>query len=111
MVIAAVFDMELVTHVDGSSAIHLNAYREQQDRALKVLTMGDTLVVTRLDRLGRSLRDLAISAHEIKPTGAALRRLEQSVSTSTSVDVRVTLQSRILSRGPIIFMKTGPNSP
>jgi DNA invertase Pin-like site-specific DNA recombinase len=52
--------------------------------ALKVLSEGDTLVVTRLDRLGRSLRDLANIAHEIEAKGAALRVLEQSVDTSTS---------------------------
>ncbi|GBF28162.1 DNA-invertase hin [bacterium MnTg02] len=60
------------------------AGREQLDLALKVLSKGDTLVVTRLDRLGRSLRDLANLAHEIEAKGAALRVLEQSVDTSTS---------------------------
>ena len=44
--------------------------REQLDLALRVLTKGDTLVVTRLDRLGRSLRDLANIAHEIDEGGA-----------------------------------------
>ena len=58
--------------------------RDQLLLALKVLSEGDTLVVTRLDRLGRSLRDLANIAHEIEAKGAALRVLEQSVDTSTS---------------------------
>lgn len=58
--------------------------REQLDLALKVLTKGDTLVVTRLDRLGRSLRDLANIVHEIEQVGAYLKVLEQSVDTSTS---------------------------
>jgi hypothetical protein len=40
--------------------------RAQLELALKVLTAGDTLVVTRLDRLGRSLRDLANIVHEIE---------------------------------------------
>jgi DNA invertase Pin-like site-specific DNA recombinase len=44
--------------------------REKLDLALKVLYEGDHLVVTRLDRLGRSLRDLANIAHEIEKTGA-----------------------------------------
>ena len=52
--------------------------------ALKVLTKGDTLVVLRLDRLGRSLRDLANIAHEIEQAGAHLRVIEQSVDTATS---------------------------
>ena len=58
--------------------------RTQLDLALKVLQKGDTLVVTRLDRLGRSLRDLANIAHEIDAIGAHLRVVEQSVDTSTS---------------------------
>ena len=58
--------------------------REQLDLALKVLVKGDTLAVTRLDRLGRSLRDLANIAHEIEMAGAHLRVIEQSVDTSTS---------------------------
>ena len=58
--------------------------RDQLDLALKVLTKGDTLVVTRLDRLGRSLRDLANLAHEIDAIGGHLRVIEQSVDTSAS---------------------------
>jgi len=58
--------------------------REQLELALKVLTKGDTLVVTRLDRLGRSMRDLANIVHEIEEAGAHLRVIEQSVDTGTS---------------------------
>ena len=45
---------------------------------------GDALVVTRLDRLGRSIRDLANIAHEIEQAGAHLKVLEQSVDTSSA---------------------------
>jgi DNA invertase Pin-like site-specific DNA recombinase len=58
--------------------------RDQLQLALKVLASGDILVVTRLDRLGRSLRDLANIAHEIEGKNASLRVLEQAVDTSTS---------------------------
>ena len=58
--------------------------RDQLQLALKVLSEGDALVVTRLDRLGRSLRDLANIAHEIEGKKASLRVLEQAVDTSTS---------------------------
>lgn len=58
--------------------------RKQLELALKVLTKGDTLVVLRLDRLGRSLRDLANIAHEIDEAGGHLRVIEQSVDTGTS---------------------------
>jgi DNA invertase Pin-like site-specific DNA recombinase len=58
--------------------------REQLGLALKVLAKGDTLVVTRLDRLGRSLRDLANIVHEIEAAKAHLRVIEQCVDTTTS---------------------------
>lgn len=58
--------------------------REKLDLALKILSPGDALVVTRLDRLGRSLRDLSNVTHEIEERGASLQVLEQSVDTSTS---------------------------
>ena len=57
--------------------------REELTKVLGVLGRGDALVVTRLDRLGRSLRDLANIAHEIEQAGAALVVTEQSVDTST----------------------------
>ena len=64
--------------------------RAQLDLALKVLQKGDTLVVTRLDRLGRSLRDLANIAHEIDAIGftcasssrASILRLRRAVPFS-----------------------------
>jgi DNA invertase Pin-like site-specific DNA recombinase len=46
-----------------------------------VLGDGDTLVVTRLVRLGHSLRDLANVAHEIEETGANLKVMAQAVDT------------------------------
>jgi DNA invertase Pin-like site-specific DNA recombinase len=58
--------------------------RTELQKVLGVLGDGDTLVVTRLDRLGRSLRDLADVAHEIEEAGANLKVLEQSVDTSTA---------------------------
>jgi DNA invertase Pin-like site-specific DNA recombinase len=58
--------------------------RAQLDLAMKLLNKGDTLTVMRLDRLGRSLRDLSNIAHELQEKGAALRVIEQSVDTSTS---------------------------
>ena len=45
---------------------------------------GDTLVVTRIDRLARGLRDLQDIVHELKAKGVALRATEQPVDTSTA---------------------------
>jgi DNA invertase Pin-like site-specific DNA recombinase len=58
--------------------------RTELQKVLAVLGSGDALVVTRLDRLGRSRRDLANIAHEMEETGAHLKVLEQHVDTSTA---------------------------
>jgi Resolvase, N terminal domain len=58
--------------------------RTELQRVLSILREGDALVVTRLDRLGRSMRDLANIAHEIEQAEAHLKVIEQSVDTSTA---------------------------
>jgi DNA invertase Pin-like site-specific DNA recombinase len=58
--------------------------RDELAKLLHILGEGDTLMVTRLDRLGRSMRDLANIAHEIDAAGVNLKVLEQHVDTSTS---------------------------
>jgi DNA invertase Pin-like site-specific DNA recombinase len=45
---------------------------------------GDTLVVTRVDRLARSLKDLQDIVHELEGRGVALRATEQPVDTGTA---------------------------
>ena len=45
---------------------------------------GDTLVVTRIDRLARSMKDLQDIVHELKEKGVALRATEQPVDTGTA---------------------------
>jgi len=45
---------------------------------------GDTLVVTRIDRLARSLKDLQDIVHELRGRGVALRATEQPVDTGTA---------------------------
>jgi DNA invertase Pin-like site-specific DNA recombinase len=45
---------------------------------------GDTLVVTRLDRLARSMKDLQDIVHELEEKGVALRATEQTVDTGTA---------------------------
>jgi len=51
---------------------------------LEFLRFGDTLVVTRIDRLARSLKDLQDIVHELKAKGVALKATEQPVDTSTA---------------------------
>lgn len=51
------------------------ASRPQFDRALDVLLEGDTLVITTLDRLGRSTQNMLAFADELRGRGAGLRVL------------------------------------
>jgi DNA invertase Pin-like site-specific DNA recombinase len=53
-------------------------------RALERLRADDTLVVWRLDRLGRSLKDLIVRADELRERGVGLRSLQESIDTSSS---------------------------
>jgi len=51
------------------------ASRPQFDRALDALIDGDTLVITTLDRLGRSTQNMLALADELRGRGAGLRVL------------------------------------
>jgi DNA invertase Pin-like site-specific DNA recombinase len=51
---------------------------------LDFLRAGDALVVTRVDRLARSLKDLQDIVHELRARGVALRCTEQPVDTGTA---------------------------
>ena len=51
------------------------ASRPEFDRALKALLDGDTLVITTLDRLGRSTQNMLDLAEELRRRGAGLRVL------------------------------------
>src|SRR5208337_4456603 len=51
---------------------------------LDFIQPGDTLVVTRIDRLARSLKDLQDIVHELKNRSVALRATEQPVDTGTA---------------------------
>ncbi len=58
--------------------------RSELQVLLEFLRAGDTLVVTRIDRLARSLKDLQDIVHELKAKGVALRATEQPVDTGTA---------------------------
>ena len=59
------------------------ARRPALDEALSYLRPGDTLVVTKLDRLGRSVRNLKQIADDLQGHGVALRALSQGIDTAT----------------------------
>ena len=61
------------------------AERSQLDAAIDYLRDGDALVVTKLDRLARSMRDLLDIVDRVKAKGAALRILNMNLDTSTAI--------------------------
>jgi DNA invertase Pin-like site-specific DNA recombinase len=60
------------------------AQREQLEAAIDYLRDGDSLVVTKLDRLARSMRDLLDIVARIEAKGAGLRILAMNLDTSTA---------------------------
>ncbi|MEU8250641.1 recombinase family protein [Nonomuraea sp. NPDC048916] len=54
------------------------ASRPEFDKALDALRAGDVLVVTKLDRLGRSVKMLKDVAERIQAADAGLRALDQN---------------------------------
>lgn len=58
--------------------------RSGLDQVKEILKDGDTLVVWRLDRLGRSLSDLIEWVKYLDSIGVGLKSLHESIDTSTS---------------------------
>ena len=59
--------------------------RPELHRLLDQLRSGDTLVVWKLDRLSRSLKDLLIILERIDTAGARFRSLTEAIDTSGRV--------------------------
>ena len=66
-------------HISGTKA-----RRPGLEEALSHLRSGDTLVVWRLDRLGRSLRHLIDTLTELQENGIEFKSLSESIDTTTS---------------------------
>jgi DNA invertase Pin-like site-specific DNA recombinase len=60
------------------------AGRTELATLLQFLRKDDTLVVTRVDRLARSVKDLQDIVHELKAKGVTLKATEQPIDTSTA---------------------------
>jgi len=56
------------------------------DDALAYIREGDTLVVWRLDRLGRSLKHLVETITDLEEKGIGFRSLQESIDTTTSTE-------------------------
>ncbi|MDA8332263.1 MAG: recombinase family protein [Candidatus Dormibacteraeota bacterium] len=77
---AAGCDQVLVDKASGKLAS-----RPELDKALLVARGGDQLVVTKLDRLGRSLEHLIVLSNELQARSVDLVVLDQGIDTSTAV--------------------------
>src|SRR4029077_6871744 len=60
------------------------AGRQELKTVLEFIRAGDTLVVTRIDRLARSISDLQDIVRTLRTKGAALRATEQPIDTTTA---------------------------
>lgn len=69
-------------HVDVASGA--KASRPRFDLVMQLLREGDTLKVTRLDQLGRSLQHLVNLGAELRTRGVGLHVLEQGIDTGTA---------------------------
>ena len=58
--------------------------RPELERTMEVLREGDTLVVWRLDRLGRSLKHLIDLVTKLEESGIGFRSLTESMDTTTN---------------------------
>lgn len=67
---------------EGVSGKH--ASRPALDRCLRSLKTGDTLVVWKLDRLGRSIKNLIEIVNGLKERGVEFRSLTEGFDTSTA---------------------------
>lgn len=68
-----------VDHASGAKAS-----RPEFDNVLRLLRDGDTLKITRLDRLGRSVLHLVTLGAELRERGVGLHVIEQGIDTSTA---------------------------
>lgn len=58
--------------------------RAELETLLQFLRTGDTLMVTRIDRLARSIGDLQDIVRELRARGVSLKATEQPIDTSTA---------------------------
>lgn len=63
------------------------AGRDELDTVLAFIRPGDTLLVTRIDRLARSVADLEAIVGHLRDKGAHLKATEQPIDTSTPAGV------------------------
>ena len=81
--------MESLTAAGARKIFHDVMSGARDDRpgfaeCLRYLREGDTLIVWRLDRLGRNMRGIVNTLHDLTERGVTVRSLHDGVDTSTS---------------------------
>lgn len=71
------------SYVFSEHASGKNMKRAALNRVIRVMRSGDTLVIWKLDRLGRSLKDLIKMAEDLQKSGINLVSLTDSINTET----------------------------
>lgn len=61
----------------------VNDHRSELENCLKALREGDTLYIWRLDRLGRSLKELISLINQLQEMGCELVSIKENIDTST----------------------------
>ena len=79
--------------------------RSELENLLDFITKGDTLVVHKLDRLGRSTRDVLNLVHELEQKGANLRVLEPNIDTSGPMGKMVLTVLGMVSEMELSFIR------
>lgn len=77
---------------DGCTRVYVDhgasgakASRPEWDKCLDRLEAGDTLVAVKLDRVGRSVRNLIDVSQDLDARGVSLKMLDQPIDTTTSM--------------------------
>jgi DNA invertase Pin-like site-specific DNA recombinase len=79
--------------------------RTELETILEFIRAGDALVVVKLDRLGRSTRDVLNLVHELESKGAALRVLEPKIDTSQPEGRIILTTLSMVSEMELTFIK------
>jgi DNA invertase Pin-like site-specific DNA recombinase len=80
--------------------------RSELAAVLDFIRPGDTLVVAKLDRLGRSTRDVLNIVHELEQRGAHLRVLEPAISTEGAMGKVILTVLGMVAEMELGFIKT-----
>jgi DNA invertase Pin-like site-specific DNA recombinase len=78
-------------------------------RCLKKLEHGDTLIVWKLDRLGRSVRDLITMLDDLRARGVKFHSLTETIDTATLTGCSMWQKIGVLAEleRPLISERTG----